>query len=160
MAKTPDPGPSYPFSAIMKDFDPTRFNEEFEKFIKQYQLPGVDINALVANERKNMEALTDANRVAFEGLQAIARRQGEILKNTMDEVTKAVEAISKSDSPPEAAAKQAELAKNAFEKALSNMRELAEMVAKSNEDAADTMSTRLRESLDEMKNLAIKLKAQ
>ncbi len=156
MVKSPELFPDV--TKFMKDFDPTKFTDEFQKMIKQYKLPGVDIDALVAGQQKNMEALTNANRVAFEGIQAIARRQAEILKETMDETTKAVEAISKSASPPEAAARQAELAKSAFEKALANMKELAEMVGKANQEATALINSRISQSLDELKNMVLKMK--
>jgi phasin family protein len=144
------------FTKIFKDFDPTKFADEFSKMLKGYKLPGVDLDSIVASQRKNVEALTAANRVAFEGMQAFARRQTEMLQETMSETTKAIDAIAKAGSPPEAAAKQVELTKNAFEKSLSNMRELAEMVSKASQDAATTISGRVSESLDEIKDMALK----
>jgi phasin family protein len=148
----------FDMTKFFKDFDPTKMADEFTKMVKQYKLPGVDMDALVASHRKNIEALTTANRVAFEGMQAIAKRQAEILQETMNEATKALDAISKSSSPPEAAAKQAEIAKEAFEKALANMRELAEMVSKSREEATAAINGRISESLDEIKEMALKMK--
>ncbi|TVR79287.1 MAG: phasin family protein [Rhodospirillales bacterium] len=142
----------------MKDFDPTKFADEFSKMMKNYKLPGVDVDSLVASQRKNVEALTAANRVAFEGMQAVAKRQTEILQETFSEASKAMDAITKAGSPPEAAAKQAELAKGAFEKALSNMRELAEMVSKAQEEATKTINSRIAESMDEIKDMALKMK--
>ena len=156
MAKSPELFPD--MTKLMSDFDMSKLTDQFQQFMQQYKLPGVDVDALMAGQRKNMEALTNANRVAFEGVQAVARRQSEILKESMDEATKAVEAISKSGSPPEAAAKQAEVAKDAFERALANMRELAEMVAKSQEEASTTINTRISQSLDEFKDVVSKLK--
>ena len=145
-------------SKLLKEFDPSKVVTEFSNALKQYKLPNVDLDSVVASQKKNMEALTSANRVAFEGLQAVARRQAEILQETMNEASKAVDALAKAGSPPEIAAKQAELTKNAFERALSNMRELAELVAKSNQDATNTVNSRIAASLDEIKDYALKLK--
>lgn len=145
-------------SKLIKDFDPTKLVGEFSKLLKQYKLPGVDLDSLVASQKKNLEALTTANRSAFEGLQAVAKRQAEILQETMNEASKAVDQLSKAGSPPELAAKQAELAKGAFERALSNMRELADLVTKSNEQAVNTINSRIAASLDEIKEVALKLK--
>ena len=61
-------------------------------------------------------------------------------------------------SPSEVVAKQAELAKEAFEKVLGNMRELAEMVTKAQQGAIDTMSGRISQTLDEVKHMALKMK--
>lgn len=147
------------FSKFMKDFDPTKMVDEFAKMMKQYNIPNVDMDALVASRKKDLEALTQANRVAFEGLQAVAKRQAEILQETMNEAAKIVDALAKAGSPQDVAAKQAEIAKEGFEKALSNMRELAEMVAKANQEATDTINARISASLDEIKEMALKLKS-
>ncbi len=156
MMKTPEP--LFDLSKFMKDVDPGKMMEEFSKMLKQYNLPGVDMDALMASQKKNMEALTQANRVALEGMQAVAKRQAEILQETMNEASKAVDVLSKAGSPTEVAAKQAELAKDAFERALSNMRELAEMVAKSNQEATSTINARISGTLDEIKDMALKMK--
>lgn len=145
-------------SKLLKEFDPSKVVAEFSNALKQYKLPNVDLDSVVASQKKNVEALTSANRVAFEGLQAVARRQAEILQETMNEASKAVDALAKAGSPPEIAAKQAELTKSAFERALSNMRELAELVAKSNQDATNTVNARISASLDEIKDYALRLK--
>ncbi|SUS06964.1 Magnetic particle membrane-associated GTPase P16 (PHA granule-associate protein, Phasin family) [Candidatus Defluviicoccus seviourii] len=142
----------------LKDFNPTKMVEEFSNAMKQYRLPGVNIEAVVESQKKNLEALTSANRVAFEGLQAVAKRQAEILQETMNEASKAVDSVAKAGSPPEMAAKQLEIAKQAFDKAIGNMRELAEMVAKANEAAASTVNTRISATLDEIKELALNYK--
>ena len=44
---------------------------DFTKLMNQFQLPGVDFTALVDVERKNIEALVKANRIAFEGWQRL-----------------------------------------------------------------------------------------
>ena len=53
-------------------------------------------------------------------------------------------------------AKQTELARKAFEQALANMRELAEMVSKSNTEAFAIINKRVTESLQELKSLVAK----
>lgn len=147
-------------SKLMKEFDPTKMVNEFSNMLKQYKLPNVDMDSLVASQKKNLEALTGANRVAFEGMQAVVKRQAEILQETMNEASKAVDQLSKAGSPQDLAAKQAELAKESFERALSNMRQLAEMVAKANQEATNTINARISTSLDEIKELALKMKQQ
>jgi phasin family protein len=148
----------FDMTKYLKDFDPTKMVDEFSKSMKGMNLPGVDMDTIVAGQKKNLEALTTANRVAYEGMQAIAKRQAEIFQETMNEARSAMDDIMKEPSPPQVAAKQADLAKNAVEKALSNMRELAEMVTKANEEVTDTMKSRITESLDEIKEAALKLK--
>jgi phasin family protein len=138
--------------------NPAKFTEEITSKLKDYRLPGIDFDAVVASQRNNVEALAVASRAAFEGTQALAKRQAEILQETMNQTVKSFVSLAEAGSPSEVAAKQAELAKEAFEKAVGNMRELAEMVTKAQQGAIDTMSGRISQSLDEIKQMALKMK--
>jgi phasin family protein len=81
-----------------------------------------------------------ANRVAFEGWQALVRRQSEILQ---DSIKQAVSSLQGGD----AGANRMDIASHAFETALSNMRELAEMAVKSQKEAFDVIRKRVEENL-------------
>ena len=138
MAKQPQP---------MWDMDIT-------KMMADFKVPGVDMDAMLQSQRKNIEALTAANQLAVEGMQAVARRQMEILRQTMEEASTTMQGMMATGTPEEGVAKQADLVKTAFEKALSNMKEMAEMIAKSNYEAADVLSKRVSASLEEIKAAA------
>src|SRR6266540_209850 len=144
--------------AIETFLNPAKFTEELTSKLKDYKLAGIGVEAVVASQRKNVEALAHASRAAFDGAQAVAQRQAEILQETMNQTAKSFGTLAEAGSPPEVAAQQAELAKEAFEKALGNMRELAEMVTKAQQGAIDTMSGRISQSLDELKQMALKMK--
>src|SRR5439155_25969704 len=123
---------------------------DFTKLMSQFRLPGVDFTALVDRERKNIEALAEANRIAFEGWQNLVRRQAEILQETMKKVV--------ADAGQEdAMKKRADLAKEGFEKALSNMRELAEMAAKSQKEAFEVVRKRIEENVEGIRNFGKKV---
>jgi phasin family protein len=144
--------------AIETFLNPAKFTEELTSKLKDYKLPGIEVDAVVASQRKNVEALANASRAAFEGAQALAKRQAEILHETVNQTAESFRTLAEAGSPPEVAAKQAELAKEAFEKAIGNMRELAEMVTKAQQRAIDTISGRISQSLDEIKHMALKMK--
>ena len=151
---------STPFDFLkgMTQLDPSKLMEEFTNTLKQYQLPGVDVEAVLDTQRKNVEALTSANKTAIEGVQAVVARQGEILKETLEEVTESLKDVAAAGSPSEAATKQGELLKHAIEKAVANMRELAEMTSKANTDAFEIVKKRVSENVGEIKKLAEGLK--
>ncbi len=140
--------PTNPFAG----FDVSQF--DVSKMLQQYKVPGVDMEALMAAQRKNIEALTQANQVAIQGMQEVARRQSEILAQAMQEVSTVAQQLSSASSPQEMGSKQAELVRQAFERALANMRELAEMVNRSNSEAFNVINQRVNESLEELKSLA------
>ena len=122
---------------------------DFTKLMSQFRLPGVDFAALVDRERKNIEALAEANRIAFEGWQRLVRQQAEILQETMKEVVA-------NAGQQDAIKKRADLAKEGFEKALANMRELAEMATKSQKEAFDVVRKRIEENVEGIRNLGKK----
>jgi phasin family protein len=116
----------------------------------------VDVDALVASQKKNVEAVVNANRIALEGMQAVAKRQAEVFQEAMREATQAVGSLSKATSPQDLTAKQTELMKTAFEKSVATMRELAEILTKSSQEATKTINARITASLEEIRNLTLK----
>ena len=125
---------------------------DITKMFEQYKMPGIEVEKLVDAQRKNIEAITSATRVAFEGMQAIMQRQGEILRQSMSEASAVMQDMAAAGTPEDRMAKQAEVLKKAFETALSNVKELAEMGAKSNTEAMETINKRVAESLDEVRD--------
>jgi phasin family protein len=122
---------------------------DFTKLMRQFRLPGVDFAALVDRERKNIEALAEANRIAFEGWQRLVRRQAEILQETMKKVVA-------NAGQEDAIKKHADLAKEGFEKAVANMRELAEMATKSQKEAFEVVRKRIEENVEGIRNFGKK----
>ena len=144
--------PFIPFANIdFSKFDLSKF--DLTKLLGDVKIPGFDMDAIMAAQRKNIEALTAANRAAVEGMQAVAQRQAEILSQAMGEVSSIAQQLSTVGNPQEMTTKQTELARKAFEQALANMRELAEMVSKSNTEAFAIINKRVTESLQELKSL-------
>jgi phasin family protein len=131
---------------------------DISKVMSELKVPGVDVDAMLATQQKNIQALTAANQLAFEGFQAVARRQSEILRQSIEQTTAIVTELLAAGSPEDKVAKQTELVKSAFEKALANTRELAELVTKSNSEAADVINKRVSESLEELKAAVAKVK--
>lgn len=130
------------------------FNEMFDvqKYMQAFQMPSMDNNTIVEAQKKNFEAVSNANRVAFEGAQAMIKRQGEIMRQTMQDATDAMKAMSAADNTEDRVAKQTEVTKKAFENAIQNMHELAEMARKSNTEAVSYIENRLTESFDEVRD--------
>jgi phasin family protein len=125
---------------------------DITKILEQFKLPGVDINAIVEARRKDVEALTQANQIAYASMQALAQREAEILQQTMAEWQGAMAGMA-GKSPTEMAAKGTELATQAFGRALSNMRELAEMASKSQTQTYEVLNRRFQENLEDLRKL-------
>ena len=139
MAKRPQPA-----SPPASEFDIT-------KIVGEFKIPDVDIEAVIASQRKNLDALSHANKLAFEGVQAEFKRQAEILRQALEEGTAAARELSESGDPKKAAVRQTAMLKEAFERAVANARELSEIIAKSNSEAFELLNKRFAGVLDEIK---------
>ena len=139
-------------SSLMS-LDMTKMTDEMTKIMAKVNIPGVDMDALVATQRDNMEALTAANRAAAEGLKAMAEWEVKVLKGAMEEVSKAAGELSKVRSTQDAVTEQAEVAKHAFQTSVSNLRELADIVSHANQAMSRAITERVPDSLDEIKEV-------
>ncbi len=130
---------------------------EFTRMFSEMKMPAMlDMESIMAAHRKNMEVLSNANRVALEGAQKVARRHMEILQQTMQEMTETMKELSGPETPQAKAAKQTELMKIAYERAVKHMKELADLIQRSNGEALGMLNARFTEAMDEVKQLASK----
>jgi phasin family protein len=123
--------------------------DDIKKLTEKFQLPGVDVAALVDWQRKDMETLVEANRQAYEGVRALIERRNEILQETLAQFQAAVKDATSS----EAIAKQAEAGKQGVQKVIANIRELAEMEAQSRNNAWKVVQDRMQENLANLQKL-------
>ena len=130
---------------------------DFTKYFAEMKLPALpDLEAFVTANRKNLETLSAANRIALEGAQAVARRHMEIVQSSMTELTEAMQSLAAADAPQAKAAKQAELLKQAYQHAVAHMKELSDLIQQSNAEALSLINHRFAEAMDEVKALAEK----
>mgnify|MGYP001192485302 CR=1 FL=1 len=134
------------------------FETDFTKVMADFKMPGVDMDNVINSQRRNIDALTQANRLAFEGMQTVMRRQQEVLQTMLAEMQGCMNELMTQSAPEEKVAKQTELLQQNFEKLLENMREMTELMAKSNNECADVLSKRFSESLAELKSQVESLK--
>lgn len=132
----------------------TLFDVDFGKAFAGFTFPGLDVESLVATQRKNLEAFTQANQLAVEGVQAIARRQVELTRQAMDEASTVLRDWTQPGAPEEQVAKNVEMVKHAFEKGVANARELTELVTKANSEAFNVIHKRVSESFEEIRDYA------
>ncbi len=129
--------------------------EEMMRAFTSMKMPGMpDFQAFADAQKRNLEALTTANKLALEGAQAVGRRNMEIIQQVMSEMTQAMQSLSVTEGSPNAkAAQQAELMRTAYERAVANMQEIAELIQKSNGEAVGVLNRRFAEALEEVKEL-------
>jgi phasin family protein len=131
--------------------------DEFTKMLGGIKFPGLpDTEALLGAHRRNMEALSSANRIALEGAQTVAKRNMEIIQQTMAELTETVQALASANAPHAIAEKQVELLRRSYERAVANTTELSELIQRSNREALEQLTRRFAEAMEEVKRLVDK----
>ena len=148
-------------SAGAKKARPTAAEDMQEAFIKPLKgvadrlqslpLAGA-ASAIVESGRKDLQALMEANEKSYQGLQAVVQRQTEMLKASIVDWQNTVKGMSPAE-PRENLSKLDAMGKAAFKQALDDIRELSELAAKSQAEAFDIVSQRIRANVDEVSKL-------
>jgi len=120
---------------------------DLTKMLEQFKVPGVDMSSIVESRRKDIEAIVEANKTAYESMQALARKQTETFTQAMQDIQ---EAAKSGIADP---GKQADVARSACVKALEDMKDLAEIARKSQADAMASITQRANEHVDEIKKM-------
>jgi len=132
------------------------FETEVGKLFAGFPFATLDVEALMASQRKNLEAFTQANQVAVQGFQEIAKRQVEFARGAIDEASTMVREWTETGTAEERFQKQAAFAKQAFERGVNGTREVVELAGKTQTEAFDVLNKRFAESVEEWGTLAKK----
>jgi len=117
----------------------------------QFQLNDV-AGKLIEGRKRDIDAILEANRKSYQGLQAVVERQTSMLKDSIAQWQSVAKMMSAS-GPRESFSKLDELAKQSFGMAVANIRELAELSARSQAEAFEVVRQRIRENVEEVTRL-------
>ena len=138
----------------MSDARPNPFDFDVTKIFADFRLRPFDVEAVWAAQRRNIEALNQANQAAVEGVHAVARRNIELTRETFEGLSALMRDLAQPVSAEDRIAKNTEYAKKLLDKGVTHSREVATIAAKAGSDAAEILHKRASESLDELRNFA------
>jgi len=128
----------------------TMFPEwDFSKVWADMKMPEFDVDALIAVQQKNIEAMNMANKAAVDGWQAFAKKQVELWQAAVEDTGALAQDVAAAKEPADKIAKQAAFAKSSIEAGISNAREAQELAAKATNKTVDIVSKRWVESVEE-----------
>jgi phasin family protein len=133
---------------------PNFFDFDVTKIMSDFRFRPFDLEKWMACQRRNVEALAQANQLTVEALQAVTRRQIEIARQALEDVSALWRDLAHTGSTEDRIAKNTEYAKQMLEKSASNGREITQLATKAGTEAADVLRKRACESLDEIRDLA------
>src|SRR5439155_3075072 len=83
----------------MSDARPNFFDFDMTKLFSDFRFRPFDVEALWAAQRRNLEALSQANQLAVEGVQAMTRRQIELTRETFEGLSSLLRDLAQPASP-------------------------------------------------------------
>ena len=107
---------------------------------------------LLESGRKDLAALMQANEKSYQGLQTVVQRQTEMIKSAISEWQTAAKEMPGKDAKANLA-KLDELGRQSFQRAIDDIKELANLAAKSQADAFDVVRQRIQANVDEVTKL-------
>ena len=152
-------------------FDPKTFSFDVEKmteFFKQndftkhlasMKLPGVDAEALMAAQQKNMDALVEANKAAAAGYQDLFKKQVAIFEETMAEAQKQMKASTPPRSTPTRPRRRASSPRPPSRRRSPTCRRWPRARRRRTPTPTRSSSARIKESMAELRDMATKTRA-
>lgn len=107
---------------------------------------------LLDSGRKDLQAVMQANEKSYKGLQMLVQRQTEMIKSAIAEWQSVAKPMPGQD-PKENLAKLDALGRASFQRAIGDIKELAELAAKSQKDAFEVVRQRVQDNVDEVTKL-------
>ncbi|MEQ8693045.1 MAG: phasin family protein [Pseudomonadales bacterium] len=114
----------------------------FGNLFGQFQVPGLDVQSMMEESRKDWEALQAANQAAMEGWQQLAQKQQELAQKAMQQWQADVTA-GMGSNPQE----NAQRVQESVQAAMANMQELANSASEAQNAANEILRKRFEENL-------------
>jgi phasin family protein len=120
---------------------------DFNQWFSQLNIPGVNLQALIESSRKDWEALQKATENSISGWQKLGQRQQELAQQAISQwQSEFTQSLSR--TPQENAEKMRE----SVEQGLANMRELADIINKSQSEASEILQQRFEQNMQRLMN--------
>jgi phasin family protein len=130
------------------------FDFDMTKIFADFRFQPFDVEAVWAAQRRNIEALSQANQAAVAGVQALAKHQIELTRETFEGFSALLRDLAQPASTEDRIAKNTEYMKQVVENGVKRGGEIATIAAKAGSDAAEILHKRTNEGLDEFRALA------
>jgi phasin family protein len=130
------------------------FDFDVTKMFADFRFQPFDVEAVWAAQRRNIEALSQANQAAMAGVQALAKHQIELTRETFEGFSALWRDMAQPGSSEDRVAKNTEYAKQVLENGVKHGGEIATIAAKAGSEAAEILHKRTTESLDEIRAFA------
>jgi phasin family protein len=116
--------------------------------------PMFDGDQFIAVQQRNVDAMASAGQIFADGAKAIALRQSEMVQSAVEQWMGNSHKVFNAKPNEFKPADQVADARQAYENAVNNARELAEIAMKAQNEAFGVLTKAMMANLDDMKSLA------
>jgi phasin family protein len=120
-----------------------KFQADLTKAFATFKLPQVDLQALTEFQSKNVDAMLQAGQVLADAGKAVARHQFALASAVVEDAMRASQLAFEARSPEAQLATQIDATKAAYGRVTQAAKELAELMAKPGQKAADILQKRM-----------------
>jgi hypothetical protein len=123
---------------------------DFQKMLSALKMPTVDGNSesLINAQKKTLETFANASKVLFEGYNALAKKQIEVLNKAISSAKDATSELAKGN-PQQSAGKSIEL----IQESIVEAQNIANDFSKTAKESFEILNKRLLEGLTEIKKV-------
>lgn len=116
------------FQSVFSLTDPAEITEQFKSVLAVYGLDHLSVDAFLKKHRDGMSKLAAFNRELIDSTSKLAGQQTTVVQNALTEAANSLQAVAKGKVNMDGVTKQADLAIDALENALSHFKALTESV--------------------------------
>lgn len=125
---------------------------DLTKFFENYKAMPFDMQSIMDIQRKNIQAMSEAQQITIENFQALMQRQSQSISQLVEDASKFAKELMSEGTPEEKIARNADIFKTLYERSVKNMNELNEMLNSSNQEASKIINKRVSASMSEIKS--------
>jgi len=119
----------------------------FERWIAILKYRGMDTEALVVAQKRNLQTLVETSGMVARGMEELAARQAQIVREQVDRAVAAMPQPGRHKTLNDMATAGFDFQRQSVEAALSGFQQLTDLVWKTNRDAFDKINRSVLEGL-------------
>ncbi len=126
--------------------------DAMKEFFGAATMPAFDADAVLTAQRKNMDAMIEANKAVMAGYQEVFKRQAALAEAAVAQSKDKVNEFQGQPLSAEQFTSNVEAFQTAVQQSITDARELAELVQKANLNAFEIVKDRAVEAVTEFKS--------
>lgn len=149
---------------FFEGFDPFNphqgFNSMFKNFAKM-KVPGMDAldkDTFMNNQRQNMEAISDANKMAVEVMRSLANLQSQYMRQTFDDFGNMMREAMANPASPENVNRQNEALQKTMKRTMEYSTNMGDILVGSGQQIAGKAQNHIQDNVNLFNNIVSKYK--